>query len=487
MIPDLSHTETALPKRFGREHAAGGFIRPYHRELALAARAIDLFLVVASLRISMVIAGWGWDLRHTLLAAVAVIFFYLSAEALNLYYHRRIAPVQASLRGVFVAWMTTATAILFLGYMLQVSDMYSRTAVATWFGLAPLSLAGWQIVLRAGLIKARTLGYNIRRVAIVGSGHLGVRVAKTILDTSWMGLKLVGVFDDRAPAPGRIPTVLPCPLLGTTADLVREIGRRHVDMVYVTLPINDSDRIAKLLDALSDTTTSVYFIPDMLLFSMFNGRWVQIGELPAVSVFETPFYGIEGWTKRLEDIVAASLILTVTAIPMLLIALAIKLTSRGPVLFKQRRYGLDGREFRIWKFRTMTVCQDDEWVPQARRADSRVTRIGALLRRTSLDELPQFFNVLSGSMSVVGPRPHAAAHNEYYRHVIRHYMVRHKVRPGITGWAQIHGLRGETDTVEKMESRVEHDLWYIRNWSILLDARIIFVTMLRGWREANAY
>jgi putative colanic acid biosynthesis UDP-glucose lipid carrier transferase len=183
----------------------------------------------------------------------------------------------------------------------------------------------------------------------------------------------------------------------------------------------------------------------------------------------------------------SSLVLLLAAVPMLAIALAIRLTSRGPALFRQRRYGLDGREFRMWKFRTMIVCEDETAVAQATRTDGRVTRVGAFLRRTSLDELPQFLNVLTGSMSVVGPRPHASAHNEHYRHLVRHYMIRHKVRPGITGWAQVNGLRGETDTIDKMERRVDYDLWYIRNWSLLLDLQIIGATMLRSWRDENAY
>jgi putative colanic acid biosynthesis UDP-glucose lipid carrier transferase len=277
--------------------------------------------------------------------------------------------------------------------------------------------------------------------------------------------------------------------MGTTRDLVEKAKTGRIDIVYVTtVPLSDKGRIIALLDELSDTTASVYIVPDSFLFSMFHGHWVQVGQLPAVSVFETPFYGVEGWLKRLEDIVIASLVLVLMAIPMSLIAILLKLTSPGPILFKQRRYGLDGQVFHIWKFRTMSVCEDsDDGLEQARRNDARVTRFGRFLRQFSLDELPQFFNVLGGSMSVVGPRPHATAHNEHYRKRIKGYMVRHKVRPGITGWAQANGWRGETDTLDKMEARVEYDLWYIRNWSVVLDLKIIFQTALKGWRGVNAY
>jgi putative colanic acid biosysnthesis UDP-glucose lipid carrier transferase len=491
--PGVSRSDTAALNGASRaarlkvEHPAGGFIRPYQRQLVVLGRAIDLVWVIASLRVSLALSGWNWDQRYTLLAAVTAIIFYLSAEAFHLYDDRRSHAISYDLRNLLATWTTTMFVILFLGYALKVSDMYSRAAVITWSVLSPTILGTWQAIVRTCLTEARALGYNIRRVAIVGATDQGMQLAREVLGAPWMGLKLVGIFDDRAPAPGRIPDDLPSPLLGTTADLLAELRRERVDMVYVTLPINQTDRIGRLLNALSNTTTSVYFVPDMFLFTMFTGRWVRIGDLPAVSVFETPFYGIGGWIKRAEDLAIASIVLTVMAVPMLIIGAAIRWTSPGPVLFRQRRYGLDGREFGMWKFRTMTLCQDADDIPQATRHDPRVTRVGAFLRRTSLDELPQFFNVLGGTMSVIGPRPHATAHNEYYRRLVRHYMVRHKVRPGISGWAQASGWRGETDTIEKMEARIEHDLWYIRNWSVLLDLKIILLTLRDGWRDVNAY
>jgi len=485
--PGVTRSDSSSMSRLNLEHPAGGFIRPYQRQLAVLGRAIDLFWVIASLRVSLAIAGWDWDARHTALAACAAIIFYLAAEAFHLYDNRRSHALSYDLQNLLATWTTTSVVLLFVGYVLKVSDLYSRAALMTWFVLAPAVLGTWQAAVRACLTKARTLGYNIRRVAIIGAGEQGMLVARAVVGAPWMGLKLVGIFDDRAPAPGRILSDLPGPLLGTSVDLLREARHGRVDMVYVTLPINNTDRIGKLLTAFSDTTASVYFVPDMFLFSMFNGRWVRIGDLPAVSVFETPFYGVGGWIKRAEDLVIASVVLVVMAIPMLIIAALIRLTSPGPALFRQRRYGLDGREFGMWKFRTMTLCQEDGDIPQATRRDPRVTRIGAFLRQTSLDELPQFFNVLTGSMSVIGPRPHATTHNEYYRRLVRHYMVRHKVRPGISGWAQASGWRGETDTIEKMEARVEYDLWYIRNWSVLLDFKIILMTLRSGWRDQNAY
>jgi putative colanic acid biosynthesis UDP-glucose lipid carrier transferase len=221
----------------------------------------------------------------------------------------------------------------------------------------------------------------------------------------------------------------------------------------------------------------VYLVPDIFLFDLIQARMDHVGGLPVLAVCETPFYGVNGIVKRVSDIVLASLILVLIAPILAAVALGVKLSSPGPAIFRQRRYGLNGQDVVVYKFRSMTVAEDGAVVKQATKNDSRVTPFGAFLRRTSLDELPQFINVLQGRMSIVGPRPHAIAHNEMYRKLIKSYMVRHKVRPGITGWAQVNGLRGETETVEKMRARIEYDLDYLRNWSLGLDLRIIWQTI----------
>ncbi|MGE5794143.1 MAG: undecaprenyl-phosphate glucose phosphotransferase, partial [Bacteroidota bacterium] len=274
---------------------------------------------------------------------------------------------------------------------------------------------------------------------------------------------------------------------GALARLADYARSHRVDVIYIALPMASQPRILKLLEDLRDTTASIYFVPDIFVSDLIQARVDSIGGLPVVAVCETPFYGFNGLAKRLSDIVLASLILALLAPLMAVIAAGVKLSSPGPALFKQRRYGVDGRKIVIYKFRTMTVAEDGDVVRQATRNDSRVTRFGAFLRRTSLDELPQFINVLQGRMSVVGPRPHAVAHNEMYRKLIRGYMIRHKVRPGITGLAQVNGYRGETETVEKMKLRIEHDLAYLRNWSLRLDLAIILRTaiiVLAGDRHA---
>ena len=316
--------------------------------------------------------------------------------------------------------------------------------------------------------------------------ELGFQLARNIRRSPELGLKLAGFFDDRTA--DRLPR-LPKDLgkrLGTIADLVEQA--RAGKSTTFTSPFRCAEgRIKNVLAALSDTTASVYVVPDFFVFELLHSRWTNIGGLPAVSVFENPFYGVDGLVKRLADLALASLFLTLAAVPMMVVAAAIKLTSRGPVFFRQTRYGLDGRPIKVWKFRTMTVCEDGDDIRQATKNDTRVTRLGAVLRRTSLDELPQLFNVLDGSMSLVGPRPHASQHNEGYRKVIKGYMLRHKVKPGITGLAQVNGWRGETDTLDKMQKRVEFDHQYIREWSPWLDVKILVRTVFTVFSKQNAY
>jgi putative colanic acid biosynthesis UDP-glucose lipid carrier transferase len=294
-------------------------------------------------------------------------------------------------------------------------------------------------------------------------------------------VRVAGFFDDRSAT--RINEKV-IGGLGTLADYVRA---HSVDMIYIALPMASQPRILKLLEELRDTTASIYFVPDIFVFDLIQARVDTIAEIPVVAVCETPFYGFNGLVKRIEDLLVASAILLLISPLMLAIALGVKLSSPGPVLFKQRRYGVDGRKIVVYKFRTMTVVEDGEVIKQATKNDARITRFGAFLRKTSLDELPQFINVLQGRMSVVGPRPHAVAHNELYRKLIRGYMIRHKVRPGITGLAQVNGYRGETETVEKMKLRIEYDLMYLRNWSLVLDLQVILKTIVVVLKKQNAY
>jgi len=337
------------------------------------------------------------------------------------------------------------------------------------------------------LKSLRAGGRNTRTLAIAGKTALGTRVLEKIESTPWLGMRFIGFFDDRLAARECKDAANHVDGVGRFDELVEMARDGKVDYVYITLPMRAEARIVQLVTALADTTASVYLVPNFFVFDLLHGKLASLDGIPVLSLHETPFYGVDGWVKRLEDLVVASLILLLIAVPMLFIAAGVRLTSRGPALFKQRRYGLNGSVVEVWKFRSMTVADNGDKVVQAQKNDARITPFGAFLRRTSLDELPQFFNVLQGSMSVVGPRPHAVAHNEEYRSQIRGYMLRHKVKPGITGWAQINGWRGETETLDKMSMRIKFDLEYVQNWSLWMDIKIIFLTVFKGFVHKNAY
>jgi putative colanic acid biosynthesis UDP-glucose lipid carrier transferase len=274
---------------------------------------------------------------------------------------------------------------------------------------------------------------------------------------------------------------------GGLKDVAGYVTEHDIDLVYITLPMLNQPRVMELVNSLRDTTASIYFVPDVFIFDLVQARLESVNGVPVIAVFESPLVGINAVHKRIFDVLASGSILLMISPVLLVIAALVKLTSKGPVFFKQRRYGMDGEEIYVYKFRSMTVTEDGDKVIQATKNDARVTPLGAFLRKSSLDELPQLINVLQGSMSIVGPRPHAVAHNEHYRKLIHGYMWRHKVKPGITGWAQVNGFRGETDTIDKMEGRVQHDIAYLKNWSIGLDISIMLKTVKLVFKDTQAY
>jgi putative colanic acid biosynthesis UDP-glucose lipid carrier transferase len=302
-----------------------------------------------------------------------------------------------------------------------------------------------------------------------------------------LSVEFAGIYDDRVEPRLAHFSKLSSKVVGTIDQLLLDVRTGKITQVYLALPLRAEDRVSDILHRLADATATVYYVPDLSSFSLLRARITTVGHIPAFSVFDSPFQGLDGTLKRAEDLILGIIALLFAGIPMLIVAIVIKSTTRGPVFFRQRRYGLGGREIRVFKFRTMTVAEDGNKVGRATKDDQRVTTIGRILRKTSIDELPQLFNVLGGSMSLVGPRPHAVAHNEQYRALVGNYMLRHKVKPGITGWAQVNGLRGETDVTEKMQKRVEHDLYYINNWGLLFDLRIMWLTVFGRSVRKNAF
>jgi putative colanic acid biosynthesis UDP-glucose lipid carrier transferase len=374
-----------------------------------------------------------------------------------------------------------------VGFLTKTSANYSRAAVTIWGMLAFSFLVLQRLFAREMLRIMRAKGRNTRSLAIAGSGPSAVGIARQVIDAEWAGLLVTGFYETTAAVGSKPLAGHDLEVKGDLHELVRLARAGEIDYIYVALPTKDEDRVMWLVNLLADTTASVYVVPDVFIFQLKQARWTSIGGMPIVSIYESPFDGINGWLKRVEDVVLSILILILMAGPMLVIGLITRFTSNGPALFKQRRYGLNGKVVEVWKFRSMRVTEDGDTIMQAQKQDPRITPFGAFLRRTSLDELPQFFNVLKGDMSVVGPRPHAVAHNEQYRGLIPGYMLRHKVKPGITGWAQVNGWRGETDTLEKMAKRVEFDLEYMRNWSLWLDIKIVVLTIFKGFSGKNAY
>jgi putative colanic acid biosynthesis UDP-glucose lipid carrier transferase len=387
---------------------------------------------------------------------------------------------------VLARWLVIIAVLLGIGYVTKYSEDFSRRVVLTWVVVTPALLVLMALYLHEIMRRLLNDPAVKRRVAFVGCTEASLTLAERISKNSQtLGLTVHGFFDDRSP--DRLGPCGDMRRLGSLADIVTAVQRNQVDAIFVALPIRQVQRVMDLVEELRNTTVSIYYVPDLLVFDLIQARTGELLGMPVVAMCETPFYGYGGLVKRITDVAFALAILAIAAPLMLLVALGVKLTSPGPVLFKQRRYGLDGHEITVYKFRTMTVLEDGAQVHQATRTDSRVTKLGRFLRRYSLDELPQLFNVLQGTMSLVGPRPHAIAHNEEYRRLIKGYMVRHKAPPGITGLAQINGCRGETARIEDMQARLNYDLEYLRRWSPLLDLKILALTALRVLKDEKAY
>ena len=384
-----------------------------------------------------------------------------------------------------MSWFLLSGLILLFGYSSGYLDYFPPKLVITWTLATPVAMWLAHRLVRKLLPRLLLLEGGRRKSVIVGAGSLGSELAQRFIGDAALGIDVVGFFDDRARERTKISPQQT--LLGCLTDVTPYVNQHDIDIVYITLPMAAQLRTLNLLDELRDTTASVYFVPDIFVSDLIQARMDHIHGIPIVALCESPTLGISGIGKRISDVLLASLILFLIWPIMLIVALGVKLTSPGPIIFKQRRYGLDGQEIYVYKFRSMRVCEDGSNISQAARSDPRITPFGSFLRRTSLDELPQFINVLQGRMSIVGPRPHAVAHNEQYRKLIKGYMLRHKVKPGITGWAQVNGLRGETDTLDKMRARIQYDIDYMRNWSFGFDLMIIFKTLIVIWRDQNAY
>lgn len=385
---------------------------------------------------------------------------------------------------VATSWLVQSCLLLLLGLITGTLSLFPVKVILLWVFLAPVAVFSVCVLSRKSARHIGLLRAPKKRAVVVGVNSLAQKLALTIRGDKTNTVEIMGFFDDREPP--RIDPTGQAPLLGKIPAVANYCNSHAVESIYITLPMVSQPRILRLLDELRDTTASIYFLPDIFLHDLIQSRVDMLDGIPMLAICETPFLGINGLIKRVSDIALASLILILVSPLMLVVAIGVKLSSPGPVLSRQHRCGLDGKGVVVWKFRSTTVRGDKPGMAEAQKDDIRVTEFGAFIRRTSLDELPQFINVLQGGMSVVGPRLHAVAHDEVYRKLFKSYMVRHKVKPGITGWAQVNGCIGETDTLEKVERRIEYDLDYLRNWSVYLDLWIVLRTILLIFKRRNA-
>ncbi|SDH35728.1 MULTISPECIES: undecaprenyl-phosphate glucose phosphotransferase [unclassified Duganella] len=447
-------------------------------------RLLDPVIVMGMLYLCPMLFGVPFTGYYLVL--MVLVYFVSSAvyQLIDPYRTWRSGRLLPYARDLLLGWAVTVAILVLLGQLSGLARYYDPHSMLAWFIVTPVLLLTAHL---AGRVIQRRRNYpsEVRSAVIVGANDVGLRFARAVENNAGLFMSVAGFFDDRAA--DRHPESLAHPVLGTMGDIAQYVREHQIKAIYISQPISAQPRIRKLLDELQDTTASVYFLPDIYVFDLMQARFDNVGGMPVIAICETPFTGLNYMLKRLSDIVLATVIQILLTPIMLVIAAAVKLTSPGPIIFRQRRYGLYGEEIIVYKFRSMTVAEDGAKVVQATRNDQRVTRIGGFLRRSSLDELPQFINVLQGRMSIVGPRPHAVTHNEQYRKLIKGYMLRHKVKPGITGWAQVNGLRGETETLDKMEARISYDLDYLRHWSLALDLWIIVRTIHVVLKRENAH
>ncbi len=461
-------------------------VKPHSNKYIALLRLLDVFVIGITLWAILDIGAVEWDNKHTWWLLISIVGFGAFSTFNDLYRGATSMSTITEIRLIALSWFWVLLVLMFIDEVYELIDPIYKQYFWYWCIAVPIEIISWHVILRSLGNLIRVVRKNKHRVAIAGATMLGVELEKIFLEDK-LSIDFIGFFDDRH----RLSEDNQFGLTKLTGDfdqLIKLAKDGMVDIIYLTLPLRAELRIKSIVEQLSDSTVSVYFVPDLFIFDMLGSTLNYIKGIPVFSIHETPFYGVDGAMKRIFDIVFSLFALLLISIPCVFIAIAVKSTSKGPILFKQRRYGFRGEAISVYKFRSMTVCEDDaNTIQQARRNDPRVTKLGAFLRRNSLDELPQFLNVLQGQMSVVGPRPHAIAHNEFYRGQVKGYMLRHKVKPGITGLAQVNGFRGETDTLEKMEGRIQQDLNYIRNWSLWLDIKIILLTVLKGFGGSKAY
>ncbi len=465
-----------------------GIVQSHANLLSTVMRAVDPLIIVLSTWLAYYLSHSSWILPTNYLWASiqAALLVAVTFPLFRIYESWRGESLENELGALLIACIAVFIILLLLSVVTKTSAQFSRLWMGYWLACSVILLSFFRLLLRFALRWLRSQGFNQRRVVIIGTGELARDVANRLLDAPWTGLNVLGFFDE---APIDVNQIIAGrPLLGGFDRIADYVKREAIDQIWLAMPWSHQKAINQVLYNLRHSTADVQMVLDVFSYRLLNMSLSEVAGLPILNLSTSPFKGINRLLKFLEDWVLALIILALMSPLMVIIAIGIKLSSPGPILFRQKRHGYDGKEVEVWKFRSMRMHQEQEnKVTQASYEDPRITRFGAFLRHTSLDELPQFINVLQGHMSIVGPRPHAIVHNDHYKEQIEHYMLRHKVKPGITGWAQVNGFRGETGTLEKMQKRVEYDFYYIENWSLWFDLKIILLTFFKGFVSKNAY
>ena len=463
-------------------------IHQHSQALLNSIKLVDFFLVAGLLYLLAAAkhfyfgGGLHPDLHVTVALVGAAILQFLASVS---EFYRSITERTNSkhITRIVLIWLITCALVLLWGFVVGETDKFARSVIGLWFALTPMVLIAWHLMIRMAVASIRA--NSASDVVVFGAGEVGEKFAREVRQSPWLGYKIAGFFDDKR-AQGE--AVAGMPVLGSIAEGIELAKKSQWRKAYIALPLKAQDKIEEIIDQLADSAVDIELIPDIFGFELINAKISQIGSLPVIALQASPISGYNAALKRLMDIVVSAAILAITSPLLLTIALAIKIENPNlPIIFKQRRCGLNGKEVIVWKFRTMTVLEDGDRVEQAKQNDSRTTKLGKFLRRLSLDELPQLLNVISGSMSLVGPRPHAITHAKNFRRVAPTYMRRHLVKPGITGWMQINGMRGEVDSDTIIHKRAELDLYYVQNWSLWLDVKIIALTALREFGNKKAY
>lgn len=427
------------------------------------------------------LGSWVLPSSYSIVVGVVVLLAALLFPRFNLYKPWRGASIFAEVRAITLAWALALFLLFAFAFTTKMGIQFSRGWIGIWAILGWVVLVSGRILLRVGLRWLRSHGFNQRHIVVVGSNNLGGEVVRRLMKSPWMGLQVVAFFCTEAPMPG--VKIYRVPVVDGTEEITAYVANERIDQVWIAMPFKDEDKVKFLLHELRHSTVDIRYVPDLFGFRMMNHSLSEVAGLPVMDISVSPMDGTNRITKALEDRVLALLILLLISPLMIFIAIGVKLSSPGPVFYRQERVGWNGKIFMMFKFRSMPENVEGAGVQWGGAKNKPVTPFGAFLRKSSLDELPQFINVLKGDMSIVGPRPERPMFVEKFKDEIPDYMKKHLVKAGITGWAQINGWRGDTD----LAKRIEHDLYYIENWSVWFDLRIILLTVYRGFINKNAY